>query len=109
MKGTLLAHQGREDDALADARFWRVDLSEEELYGATQAVWAENADAVIAFLKVQTQWRVCALVNGKVIRTGLDYQGVQAGLQAAGIQLTPALWADFQMIEMGAMAETNES
>lgn len=35
---------------------------------------------------------------------GLDYAGVRAGLEMAGIELDPAAWSDLQMIEAGALA-----
>ena len=40
---------------------------------------------------------------------GLDYGAVRAGLDLAGIVLTPAQWADVQMIEAGAKAARNEA
>lgn len=39
--------------------------------------------------------------------TGLDYAGVRVGLDAAGIEVTPDLWADLRAVEIGAMAELN--
>lgn len=35
-----------------------------------------------------------------LIVTGLDYAGVRWGLRAAGIRMTPALWADLQVLEI---------
>lgn len=38
---------------------------------------------------------------------GLDYQGARASLDLAGIDVTPELWSDLQLIELGARAEMN--
>jgi len=47
-------------------------------------------------------------MNG-MTATGLDYAGARAGLDLAGIAVTPALWADLQSIEHGAIAAMNEA
>ncbi len=47
-------------------------------------------------------------MNG-MTATGLDYAGARAGLDLAGIAVTPALWADLQIIEHGAIAAMNEA
>lgn len=64
-------------------------------------VWPELAPAVEAFLAVATQWRVVAGMAGLQV-IGLDYTAVRIGLRAAGIRMTPALWADLQVIEIAA-------
>ncbi|MBW6506165.1 MAG: DUF1799 domain-containing protein [Rhodobacteraceae bacterium] len=71
-------------------------------------MWAENLAAFEAFLAVATQWRVVGHMNG-MTATGLDYAGARAGLDLAGIAVTPALWADLQSIEHGAIAAMNEA
>jgi hypothetical protein len=38
---------------------------------------------------------------------GLDYTAAQAGLELAGIAVTPAVWADVREIERGARAAMN--
>lgn len=43
-----------------------------------------------------------------LITTGLDYAGARAGLEMAGIEVTPDLWADLQVIEAGALAGMRE-
>jgi hypothetical protein len=48
------------------------------------------------------------LPNGKVCCAGLDYAGVSHGFGLSGIEPTPELWADIQMIERGAMCAMNE-
>lgn len=64
--------------------------------------------ALHAFLHVATQWRVVAPGDGTLRRTGLDYQGVRVGLENAGVDVTPALWSDLQLIEAGAIAAGHE-
>ena len=70
-------------------------------------IWPDHVVAVQAFLAVADQWRVAAGKNG-VVFLGLDYTAVRAGFDLAGITLTPAQWADVQMIEAGAVAAMNE-
>lgn len=64
--------------------------------------------ALNAFLAVSTQWRVTGPGDGTLRRTGLDYQGVRAGLEMAGVAMTPALWSDLQLIEAGALQADRE-
>ena len=47
--------------------------------------------------------------GGRVHFLGLDYHGVKAGFELAGIALTPGLWSDVQLIEAGAIAALNRS
>lgn len=60
--------------------------------------------ALHAFLAIATQWRVVGPGDGTLRRTGLDYQGVRAGLECGGVAVTPQLWSDIQLIEAGAIA-----
>ncbi len=62
-------------------------------------IWAENVEAVRAFLCIASQFRVVAPGDGSIRRTGLDYQGAKAGLRLARVKMTPELWADIQIIE----------
>lgn len=64
-------------------------------------VWPELAPAVEAFLAVSTQWRTTAGMSGLIV-IGLDYVGARFGLRAAGIRVTPELWADLQVMEIAA-------
>jgi hypothetical protein len=64
--------------------------------------------ALHAFLAVATQWRVVGPGDGTLRRTGLDYAGVRVGLEIAGVEVTPALWSDIQLIEAGAIAAGQE-
>ena len=74
-----------------------------------EGVWAVNAPAMRAFLAVDPQWRAIGRGEGPVHFLGLDYDGVRAGLDLAGIALTPGFWSDVQVIEAGAMAALNRS
>ncbi|WP_413785658.1 hypothetical protein [Cognatiyoonia sp. IB215182] len=56
---------------------------------------------------MHTQWDHVVTMIG-VIPTGLNYSGVDVGLRLAGIDVTPALWRDVQLIERGALAAVAE-
>lgn len=64
-------------------------------------VWPENVPALEAFLAVATQWRIAPTGAG-FAPVGLDYVAVRVGLRAAGIRVTPALWADLRVLEIAA-------
>lgn len=70
------------------------------------AVWRRNAPAVAAFLSITTQWRVSAGMKG-LFYLGLDYDGARAGLELAGMEVTPALWADVRLMERAARDALN--
>lgn len=72
----------------------------------SEGVWPENASAVEAFLAVASQWRVLALPTG-LAWLGLDFAGARAGLELAGIEVTPELWADLRIVAIGAKDEMN--
>lgn len=108
MQGTLGGAREEHDDAIADARRWGIDP---ELLGETElhdGVWPENEDAVQAFLAVSTQWRFAGGGMGGVMAVGLDYQSARAGLDLAGISVTPELWAQLRVIETAARGALNE-
>lgn len=62
-------------------------------------LWEDCADALDAFMVVQTQFDLDAA--GRPCR--MDYAGVRAGLGMAGIVETPALFADLRVCEMAAV------
>ncbi len=64
--------------------------------------------AVYAFLHISTQFRVVCPGDGRVLRSGLDYTAARAGLDLAGVAVTPELWFDIQMIEAGAIEAGHE-
>ncbi|WP_167740338.1 DUF1799 domain-containing protein [Parasedimentitalea huanghaiensis] len=70
-------------------------------------VWPANSDAVQAFLDVTTQFTRLAMPDSSIRVTGLNYPGAQAAWQLAGVDMTPDLFAQVQMIERGALAEWN--
>lgn len=63
--------------------------------------------AVRAFLAVSSQWRVAAGGGGGIAVIGLDYTAVRCGLSAAGIRVTPEIWAGLQVMEAEAVREMN--
>ncbi|MEX0841714.1 MAG: DUF1799 domain-containing protein [Xanthobacteraceae bacterium] len=75
------------------------------------AVWPENAEAVRAFLAVDSQWRVTAVGGGlapaRPYFVGLDYAAARAGIAAAGIAITPELWAGLRVMEGEALKALN--
>lgn len=110
-EGRLGAAGRPDDEALSDAARFGIDLSEADLREANRdedGVWAENADAALAFLAIATQWRA-AMGDMGLIRTGLDYAGARAGLEMAGVMVTPDLWGRVQAIEAGALAAMAEA
>ena len=80
----------------------------EETESAAFEVWAENWDALEAFLFVSTQWRAIGSgMSGAVIYQGFDYAGVAAGLAAAGIDASRALWSGLRIMEAAARDALN--
>jgi len=45
----------------------------------------------------------------KVVWIGLDYTAARAGLELAGISITPECWSDVRVIEEGALMELNQN
>lgn len=42
-----------------------------------------------------------------MLAVGLDYAAVRAGLDLAGIEMTPGRWGELRMIELGARRALN--
>lgn len=99
--GRLNNDPAAEDELAAEARAFGIDP--QTLPDQSTAVWPDAAPALDAFLAVAGQWRVTP--SGRVI--GLDYAAVRAGLELAGIELTPEVWSDVQHIEQGALVGLN--
>lgn len=96
------------DDALADAARFGVSLDPRLLdRDHHEGVWQVHCAAVMAFLRVATQWNALALADGRTRVLGLDYGRATAGLANAGVKISPELWSDLQLIEAGALAEMN--
>ncbi|MFV0642916.1 MAG: DUF1799 domain-containing protein [Sphingomonadaceae bacterium] len=71
-------------------------------------VWPECWPALQVFLKVQTQWRAMAMMDGRTYWHGLDYDGVLAGLKLAGMAHPASeVWADVQVMEAAARNQMN--
>jgi hypothetical protein len=102
--GTLLS--AKPDDLAEEAEFWGFDPA--ILQAPTDTgIWDINVDAVNAFLTIDSQFRFTGMGMGGVMVTGLDYAGARAGLDLAGIEVSPALWGDIQMIEAGVVGALN--
>jgi hypothetical protein len=73
-------------------------------------VWPENVWTVLAFLVAATQWRTATVLEAqrwRVAWIGLDYAGTRAGIEAAGIRITPELWGGLMIMEAEARAALN--
>jgi hypothetical protein len=70
----------------------------------SHGIWPDNVPAVAAFLRVQTQWTYVCPGDGSVRRAGLDYQGARAAFDLAGVEMTPDLFAELQVIEAGVLS-----
>jgi hypothetical protein len=73
-------------------------------------LWADHQAAWRAWCEVSGQWRTVGL--GTMERAwlfwmGLDYGAAKAGLELAGIEVSPETWADLRVIEEGAIEEMN--
>jgi hypothetical protein len=76
-----------------------------------EGVWPQNVATVEAFLAVSTQWRTGVRPAGfgsATLWIGLDYAGVRAGLEVAGIAGTPDLWGGLTIMEHEAARALNE-
>ncbi len=89
------------------ARFGLIYEADED-DDTTGGIWAENVEALVAFLSVATQWRIACPGDGTMRRTGLDYPAARTGLELAGVAVTPELWADIKIIEYAVIAADSE-
>lgn len=97
---------GSRSAALSEAALWGIDPALLEPKDHEDGVWEIHADALRAFLAVKGQWRVVP-GDARFVWLGLDYTAVQAGLDLAGISLSPEQWSDVQSIEAGALEAMN--
>lgn len=107
VEGTLTERKATADDARSDAKKWGLDLTALDTDDEGVGIWPENLPAVLAYLRVHTQWRVVGTAAGPLHAVGLDYPAVKIGLKLAGIKVTKDLWQDLQMVEIGARAAMN--
>ena len=66
-------------------------------------VWPKNEEAVLLFLRVQTQWR-----TSMAGVTGLDYASVVATAKLYSIEDLPSVFEDLQVMEITAMNLLNK-
>lgn len=96
------------DQASIEALKRRLDGASDEGQGG---LWPHNAETVAAFLACQTQWRVVALSGAfapaRLLFVGLDYTAARAGIEAAGLALTPEIFAGLQVMEAAAREALN--
>jgi Phage related hypothetical protein (DUF1799) len=72
---------------------------EAELFG----VWEDNADVVIMFMKLQTQW---VISNGLVV--GLNYQSVEFLFTINHVAEPAKMMDDLQAMEAAALSILNK-
>lgn len=71
-------------------------------------IWPEHEKAVTAFVRVSTQWVWVSPGDGTSRRVGLHYGNVEVALRNAGIEMTPDLFSDLQVLEAGALQAASE-
>lgn len=113
MRGDLGGGQPNLDEAAEDAARWGLILPEDWADRADNetgwpGIWDTHLPALTAFLAVSGQWRTSAQGMGGTRWIGLDYAAAKAGLDFAGIAMTPDIWADLRLIESGAIKELNK-
>ena len=68
-------------------------------------VWEENWEAVDAFLRVQTQWKIGSM-GGYM---GLDYAGVESALRMLNSSNVTELFVKIQIMEFAALPVLNKA
>lgn len=71
--------------------------------GPSCEVWPENVKSIRLFLAVMTQWRRDTNTG---MPTGLDYNGVEAGLRMMGRKVSRKHFDDLQVMEVAYVAES---
>lgn len=66
-------------------------------------VWEENAETVVMFMRLQTQWRVA-----EGVFLGLNYQSAEFLLKIHGVEDAAAMMDDLQAMEMAALHVLNK-
>lgn len=90
-------------------RAWGVDADEAaQLLAATAdpvfEVDPENWDAVVLFMRCQTQWTI----GGTGQRTGLNYSGVEVVARFSRVEFTPDLFDQVQLLELTVINELSK-
>lgn len=96
------------DDFAEDLRAWGVDSEEakkllEDTSDPVFEVDQENWDALVLFMRCQTQWTV----GGMGQRVGLNYPGVECVARLSAVELTPDRFDQLQLLEMTVINELN--
>ena len=74
------------------------------------AIWDAHLPAWKAWCAVSGQMRTQALSTmdgARIVWLGLDYAGARAGLDLAGIGVSPEIWDEVRTIEGAAIEELN--
>lgn len=64
----------------------------------------ENWEAVVLFMRCQTQWTV----GGMGQRVGLNYPGVECVARLSAVELTPDRFDQLQLLEITTVNELNK-
>lgn len=101
------AQGGVQDDTADDLAAFGATL--DQLMSLPQVdtdfeVWEENADAVMMFLKLQTQWNV----SSTGVFLGLSYPSVEACFRIYAVADQSAMMSDLQAMELAALQVLNK-
>lgn len=96
------------DDFADDLRSWGVEPEEaakllKDTSDPVFEVDPENWDALVLFMRCQTQWTV----GGMGQRVGLNYPGVECVARLSAVELTPDRFDQLQLLEMTVINELN--
>ncbi len=105
-----MAAEATGGEVIDDAALFGLQLDTDALdrEQAHSAIWRCNLASLNAFLAAQTQWRALAQADGSRFWIGLDYAAVEPALRLEGLDLTPAEWIGFRIIEDAARTALNE-
>ncbi len=67
-----------------------------------------NADAIEAWLALETQWRCLSGPTGAILWLGLDYSAVDVVLRRLKLADPDQVFADLQIMEGAALGEINK-
>lgn len=80
-----------------------IQAASAEPDGHLFGVWPDNADTVMMFMRLQTQWNVIA---GAFI--GLNYQSAQFLIKIHGVENEAEMMDDLQAMEIAALQVMNK-
>lgn len=95
------------DDSAADLAAFgapadMIEASQATPDAALFGVWEDNADTVVMFMRLQTQWRVS---DGFFL--GLNYQSAEFLFKIHGVENASAMMDDLQAMEMAGLHVLN--